>query len=122
MSDLLPKDIAAWHRTEAKKYQELAAFHKKTADTIEFGANPTDSAAQRYRRVHPIPAEQKEERGLTLEQFEKALDEKKGRVNHLAARLQVGEDKIWDLLNDPNCKFVVGDRGFIYPKEKPLEQ
>lgn len=114
MSELSPKEIADWHRAEAKKHQELAVFHRQTADTIENGVN---ASGPRFRKVQSPPAEQKTEIGLTQEQFENALHEKGGRVNHIAARLQVGEDIIWDLLNDPECKFVVGDRGFIYPKD-----
>ena len=111
MSDLTPKEIAAWHRAEAKKHQELAVFHKKTADKLEFPDAETrvsnqESKGREANSVHT----------LSLEQFEGALAEKGGRVNHLAARLQASEDTIWDLLNDPKCKFVVGDRGFIYPK------
>ena len=109
MSELLPKDIAAWHRLEAKKHQELANFHKKTADTIEYPA----AEIVRYRRVE----KPQEPKVLTLEQFEKALNEKGGRVNHIAARLGVGEEAIWDLINDPNSKFEIGNRGFIYPKK-----
>lgn len=108
MSELLPKDIAAWHRQEAKKYQDLANFHKKTADTIEF-----PEGVVRYRRSEDKIREPNE---LTLEQFEKAVAEKGGRVNHIAARIQASEESIWNLLKDPACKYAVGDRGFIYLK------
>jgi hypothetical protein len=111
MSSLTPKDIADWHRQEAKKHQELANFHRKTAEAIMF-SDPRPERSSGSREI--IKSEAKGD--LTLEQFEKALEEKGGRVNHLAARLSVGEDVIWDLLNDPACKYVVGERGFIYPK------
>src|ERR1700722_9782600 len=98
MSDLSPKDIAAWHRSESKKHQELANFHKKTADTIEF----PESEVRHSRREDKV----REPSELTLEQFEKALNEKGGRVNHMAARLQASEETIWNLLADPKCKYV----------------
>ena len=110
MSALLPKDIAAWHRSEARKYQELANFHKKTADAIDpAGAGPRITYRQEER-----PAKNE----LTLDQFEKAVADKGGRVNHLAARLHASEESIWTLLKDPTCKYAVGDRGFIYEKSK----
>ena len=109
MSDLSSNEIVAWHRKEAKKYQDLAYFHKKTADTLEF---PEGLSRQPRQEIKP-----REVGELTLEQFEKAVAEKGGRVNHIAARIQASEESIWNLLKDPACKYVVGDRGFIYLKQ-----
>lgn len=109
MNDMSPQQIAAWHRAEAKKHLDLANFHKRTADTID----PASGDPRQERR----PVKVGREGQLTLQELEKALGEKGGRVNHLAARLAASEEEIWNLLDDPACKWAVGDRGFIYPKK-----
>jgi hypothetical protein len=113
MSALTSKDIADWHRNEAKKHQELANFHRKTAEAIIFSDPHVEKSKGSREILKPIVAKE----NLTLEEFEKDLAEKGGRVNHLAARLGVGEDVIWDLLKDPACRYEVGERGFIYEKK-----
>jgi hypothetical protein len=110
MSTLSSKEIANWHRAESKRYSDLAAFHRRTADTIDGVPAPESTTATARRET--------KDKELTLPELESALTVKAGRVNHVAARLQVSEDQIWNLLGRPECKFGVGNRGFIYPKSE----
>lgn len=101
-------EVAEWHRKEAKKHQDLASFHKRTADTLE-------AEAKQDSDMGPIASSV--DKTLTLEQFESALATRGGRVVHVANRLGVPVTVIHGFLNDPKCKYEIGDRGFIYPKQ-----
>ena len=114
-TELDRKAVAEWHRNEAKKLQELANFHKKTADAIDSGTVTSMS--------HAGGGEQEEwpvmtaKRNLTLEQLQKELKKKRGRVVHVAKRLNMFPIAVENLLKDPTSEYVVGPRGFIYRKD-----
>src|SRR5882762_11972602 len=42
---------------------------------------------------------------VTFESLQRHLEQKAGRVKHVAKRLNVGEDLVRDLINAPNSKF-----------------
>lgn len=104
--ELTTKDIAAWHRKQAKQHQALAQKHREMAESVvELNGAPTKADSSTERAT------------VTLEMFEKAMRVKGGRVAHLAKRLKTTPDAIEGLLKEPNCKFVVGARGFIIPRQ-----
>jgi hypothetical protein len=55
---------------------------------------------------------------ITFEELQKRLEEKAGRVKHVAQRLNISETLVRDLINAPNSRFYIGAKGWIYPKTK----
>lgn len=101
------KDIAMWHEEQAQKHEGIARKHREMAALV---------AAETGFKINKTPRSTTKKENLTLAEMEADLALKGGRVNHVAARLGASEETIWDLLKDSNCKFEVGDRGFIYMK------
>jgi hypothetical protein len=53
---------------------------------------------------------------VTFEAVQEHLSGKAGRVKHVASRLGASEQLVRDLINAPNSKFYIAERGWIKPK------
>lgn len=117
--ELNPKSVADWHWREYQKHQELAEFHKRTAQTIEAGGVVVDRRQSSPRGELPTLPPSVAVPRITLAQMEAELRRKAGRVAHVAKRLKTYPTMINELLNDPDCNYAIGERGFIYRKDDP---
>jgi hypothetical protein len=106
------KDVAQWHRSESKKHQDIADFHKRTADALE-----STSMASQYFRAMQVP--QSPARDISVQELNRELFERRGRVAHIAQRLQTSEEVITKVLKDPQCDYIIGPRGFVYHRKDP---
>ena len=118
MTHLIDRNqIAAWHRQEgenlrkeASKIQAAAQYHFDAADMVERGgaATPDDAppvAARRRRTLDSGP--------VTIERLRSYLQDKGGRVIHVAARLGVAQDVIQKLIEAKDSGIVVAPRGWL---------
>lgn len=109
---LSPQQIVAWMRTKATNYNKMAdELEADYSATAKGGESPTP---QRQTNGHnPEP--------LTEDRLFEAVQKKSGRVVHYAERLHVSEEEIQRVLNLPNCRVEVGDRGWFKIKDATLQ-
>ena len=90
-------------------------MHSEIADIMEanFEPEPAEPPETASRSENGAAAST-----ITQAHLEAAIRLKGGRIPHLAKRLRTTEERIQELLDDPNCKVEVGQRGFIYEKAK----
>lgn len=112
-SELSPKAIAAWHRKEAKQYEQLAKLHNDVAEKMELALN--GQAITRYKRTEPVSLPP----GVVIssQMLEDTVRQKSGRINTIAARLNTSETLIEMLLKDPASKVFVAERGWLKIRE-----
>ena len=121
MKELSPKQIAAWHRTEAQKYYDLYVIHKDMADrmtpsTTRFSEMVTTALIEQGDDGTGAMSHKPMFGEITVEQLNAALRNKQGRVAHVAERLKTLPSVVELALKDPKSEYAVGPRGFIYPK------
>lgn len=105
--NLSPKAISAWLRARANKYLE-------TANAID---EDFDSAGQiKPGRIEQTFSEAGRTTPLTVEELEKAVRERSGRVNDLALRLRTTPTQITSLLH-PASKVYMAERGWLKIKQ-----
>lgn len=104
------KDIADWHRNQAKELQAMAKKHLEMAAILDESKSDQGALGD--------AEESKVVKVVTLDELEASLDTKGGRIAHLASRLKTTPQVIENLLSEPDCRYEIGRRGFIYAKQK----
>ncbi len=97
-------DQMAVHTSEAKKFRRLAEDMKAGFPESEI---PEEEKSPLLTNL-PL---------VSFEQLQEHLKTKRGRVKHVAKRLNISEALVRDLIKQPNSQFYVGGKGWIYPKE-----
>jgi hypothetical protein len=98
MSDTERAEFASWLRERAQNYLKRA--------------EQLDGSRNGNMGVPKVAV------SVTQEQFEQSVLERSGRVYDVARRLKVDENVILGFLKSPSSKVIVGDRGWLKPKEK----
>jgi hypothetical protein len=106
INDIKPQDVVAWLRSRAKKQNDMA-------DLLE-----GDFEASPIFRINKRPSSEVSRTGgtVTVEQLEKRIKEKKGRLKDLAAHFAV-EDSVISALLEPASKVYLGERGWLKLRE-----
>jgi hypothetical protein len=112
MSDLTPKDIANWHRKEAKKFEDIAKRHYDMAAIVEAGG----ALGTIRKNQEVVTLNNYLNSDINAAQLEAAVQEKSGRIGNMAHRLSTSIEKIEGLL-EPNSRVYLGDRGWLRVRE-----
>jgi len=115
MNELTAKDIADWHRKQAKKHEEIAKRHYDMAASVE---QDFDAPSANGRRISsgPPPPRPARMNPVTASEFEDAVRNKTGHVGDLAKRLKTDPAIIEGLL-EPASRVYKGQRGWLFVRD-----
>jgi hypothetical protein len=113
-SELTAKDIATWHREQAKRHEEIAKRHTDMAASVE---QDFDAPGTNWRRISSVPPPRPNRvNPVTAAEFEDAVREKTGHVKDLAKRLKTDPAAIEGLL-EPASRVYKGQRGWLFVRD-----
>ena len=116
MPELTAKDIADWHRSQAKKHEGIAKRHNDMAASVEQGF---DAPVPNWQRLSSVPPPRPRVNPVNAAELESAVRNslKEGRVSKFAAKLNTDTNTIYALLNQPDCKVYIAERGWLKVRE-----